>query len=85
MDVARAGIERLAEARIGEDTPADTIARFEQNEALAEALAFARCGEAGGTGTDNQHIRIARRLRADDVRCRDHRARPGEQRTAGEG
>ncbi len=80
VDVARARIEGLAETRIGKDATADPVARLEEQEALAKPLAFARRGEPGSAGTDNDDIDIDSTV----VRAR-HTGVPGQRRRWREG
>ena len=56
MDVARAGIEGLAEAQIGEDTSADPVPRLDQHHLVPGRLHLARSHQAGEAGADHQQL-----------------------------
>jgi hypothetical protein len=82
VDVARPGIEGLAQTAVGEDAAADPVPRFDKDEAFAQPLTFARGRKPRRAGTDDEHIRLARGLRVHHPRQREGSAGARKQGTA---
>ena len=79
----RAAVERNAEAfGIGDAASADMVGCFDDQVTPSGSRDFARRGDAGRAGADNDDIERAGRRRSAEGRTCNERGGGGEERTA---